>query len=57
MGVEMNPEYAQTFLFENDFAALIPNLDESSFEEGILKDILKRAFARLSVFLQITSRP
>tara|TARA_R110002012_G_scaffold56123_1_gene143600 strand:+ start:33852 stop:34025 length:174 start_codon:yes stop_codon:yes gene_type:complete len=57
LGVEMNPEYAQTFLFENDFAALIPNLDESSFEEGILKDILKRAFARLSVFLQITSRP
>ncbi len=31
---ERNPQYTSTFVFENDFAALLPDVPEASYDEG-----------------------
>ena len=35
-GGAVNPDYASTFVFENDYAALLPTVEEAKFEESDL---------------------
>ena len=47
---ERNPAYAQTFVFENDFAALLPDTPAGSYNHGLLRAESERGTARVVCF-------
>ena len=47
---EHNPQYEQTFVFENDFAALLPDTPHGSYEQGLLRAESERGLARVVCF-------
>jgi len=49
-GGQENPKYTDTLVFTNDFAALLPDSDQSSFEKGLLKANGERGICRVLCF-------
>ena len=49
-GGHQNPEYPDTFVFVNDFAALKPDSGEGIFEEGLLKASGERGICKVVCF-------
>ena len=47
---ERNPAYAQTFVFENDFAALLPDTPAGSYNHGLLRAESEGGTARVVCF-------
>lgn len=47
---EQNPQYAQTFVFENDFAALLPDTPAGTYHNGLLHAESERGTARVVCF-------
>ncbi|MBC8163425.1 MAG: UDP-glucose--hexose-1-phosphate uridylyltransferase [Roseiflexaceae bacterium] len=45
-----NPQYAQTFVFENDFAALLADTPEGGYNSGLLRAESERGVARVVCF-------
>lgn len=51
VGGEVNPEYTGTFVFENDFGALIPAIPDGSMEEGeFFKAFSERGICKVVCF-------
>ncbi len=49
-GGHQNPDYKGTFVFTNDFAALVPNTSGALFEKGLLKAEGERGLCRVVCF-------
>ena len=49
VGGEINPNYSDTFVFTNDFSALLQDTPEGKFEDGELLKA-KKGFVKLFVF-------
>ena len=51
-GGERNPQYESTFVFTNDYAALLPDTPEGSFEQagGLLRAVSERGTCRVVCF-------
>lgn len=49
-GGEVNPNYASTFSFKNDFAAINEEPEEFEFEEGLLKSKSERGICKVICF-------
>ncbi|HYF64948.1 MAG TPA: UDP-glucose--hexose-1-phosphate uridylyltransferase [Herpetosiphonaceae bacterium] len=47
---EVNPDYASTFVFTNDFAALLPDAPELSTDEGLFQAHTERGVCRVICF-------
>lgn len=45
-----NPQYASTFVFDNDFAALLPEASSASLNEGLLQAQSERGICRVVCF-------
>lgn len=50
MGGHQNPNYADTFVFSNDFAALLPDSGNGSFQKGLLLAQGERGICRVVCF-------
>lgn len=49
-GGARNPQYSQTFVFENDYAALVPEVREQHFEDGVLSAQTESGICRVVCF-------
>jgi UDPglucose--hexose-1-phosphate uridylyltransferase len=49
-GGDVNPDYSETFVFTNDFAALRPDVSGGSFEEGLLRAEVEPGTCRVICF-------
>lgn len=47
---EVNPDYADTFVFTNDFAALRPDSQEVEFDDGLLRAAVESGTCRVLCF-------
>lgn len=49
-GGERNPDYSGTYVFTNDYAALMPETGQETFERGLLKARSERGICRVICF-------
>jgi len=47
---EKNPEYSSTFVFNNDFAALLPNIVDFDYHDGLLKAKSEKGICKVVCF-------
>lgn len=47
---ERNPHYERTFVFTNDFAALLPDTPPGNYNQGLLRAVSERGTARVVCF-------
>ncbi len=49
-GGKKNPDYSSTFVFDNDFMAILPDTSPFDYEEGLLKATAERGICRVICF-------
>ena len=49
-GGEVNPDYEGTYVFDNDFMAILPDSPEGNFDDGLLKARSERGICRVICF-------